>query len=92
MSFYFISRAPKGPLRGCSDKSLYAGFCVDLQNRERAHNEGKGAKYTRSRRPVEIVYSEEFPSRSAAMQREAQVKKWPKTKKEHLICPSATNI
>jgi putative endonuclease len=56
-----------------------------LQQREDTHNAGKGAKYTRSRRPIKIVYFEEFASRADAMRREAQVKKWKKEEKEQLI-------
>ena len=53
-----------------SDGSLYAGTCLDVVARERKHNDGKGAKYTRSRRPVKIIYSEAFDSLSAARKRE----------------------
>ncbi|KKW38332.1 hypothetical protein A2454_04390 [Candidatus Peribacteria bacterium RIFOXYC2_FULL_55_14] len=69
----------------CADNSLYCGSCKDLQSRENIHNTGKGAKYTRSRRPIRIVYSEEFPTLSEAMRREAQVKRWTKAQKEMLI-------
>jgi predicted GIY-YIG superfamily endonuclease len=55
-----------------------------LKNREKTHNEGKGAKYTRARGPVEIIYHEKFATRSAAMQREAAVKKLTKAEKEKL--------
>ena len=77
MSYFFY-------LARCSDDSLYAGYCKDLEEREEMHNIGKGAKYTRSRLPVSIIYSEEFDSKTEAMQREAQVKKWKKDKKENL--------
>lgn len=59
----------------CSDGSLYAGSCRDLQARLAVHNSGKGAKYTRSRLPVELVYSEEFTTKSEALKREAALKK-----------------
>ncbi len=72
-------------LARCRDRSLYAGTCVDLQAREAKHNDGTGAKYTRSRRPVKIVYQETFDSLSEARKREAEVKKWPKEKKESLL-------
>ncbi|MFH1546231.1 MAG: GIY-YIG nuclease family protein [Patescibacteria group bacterium] len=78
MPFYFY-------LARCSDNSLYSGSCVDLKNREKTHNDGKGAKYTRSRRPVRIVYSEKFATRSEAMKREAEVKKWTRAKKINLV-------
>ena len=85
MAFYFY-------LARCSDESLYAGICVDLENRERTHNEGKGAKYTRSRRPVKIIYSEKFPNRSAATKREIQVKKWTRSEKEILVYSSCFGL
>ena len=68
----------------CVDGSLYAGTCVDLAAREAKHNDGSGAKYTRSRRPVRIVYSEEFETISEARRREAEVKRWRKVEKEYL--------
>ena len=68
----------------CADGSLYSGSCIDLQAREDRHNEGKGAKYTRSRRPVRIVYREEFVTLTEARRREAQAKTWSKVKKERL--------
>ncbi|WHQ36962.1 GIY-YIG nuclease family protein [Spiroplasma sp. SV19] len=60
----------------CADKTLYAGYTVDLVRREQEHNLGNGAKYTAllKRRPVKIIYSEEYDTRSAAMQREATFK------------------
>jgi putative endonuclease len=72
-------------LARCTDDSLYSGYCKDLVDREKTHNEGKGAKYTRARRPVEIIYSEKFATRSEAMQREAAVKKLTKIEKEKLV-------
>ncbi len=58
----------------CSDNSLYCGWTIDLEKRIEAHNSGRGAKYTKSRRPVELVYSEECESKSAAMKREWFIK------------------
>lgn len=78
MSFYFY-------LARCSDGSLYSGSCLDLKAREAKHNEGKGAKYTRSRRPVEIIYHEEFATLKEARQREAAVKNLQKSQKENLV-------
>ena len=72
-------------LARCSDGSLYSGTCVDLAKRAAAHNAGTGAKYTRSRLPVEIVYSEECATLSDARKREAEVKKWTKAEKEELL-------
>jgi putative endonuclease len=73
-------------LARCSDGSLYAGYTNDIAGRELAHNEGKGARYTRPRRPVKIVYSEGFLNRSEAMRREAALKKLTKVEKEALLC------
>ena len=64
MSYYFY-------LARCSDGSLYSGSCIDLSAREATHNDGKGAKYTRSRRPVKIIYHEEFALLVEARRREA---------------------
>lgn len=72
-------------LARCADGSLYAGFCADLAARETAHNAGKGAKYTRSRLPVKIVYSEECATRSDALKREYAVKSLSKEEKERLV-------
>jgi putative endonuclease len=58
---------------------------VDISKRAKAHNEGKGAKYTKSRRPVKIVYSEEFNSKSEALKREAAIKKLSREEKLALI-------
>ena len=69
----------------CADGSLYSGSCIDIGARERKHNEGTGAKYTRSRRPVAMVYHEEFATLSEARRREAEVKTWTKTEKEKLV-------
>ena len=72
-------------LARCSDNSLYAGTCVNLREREEKHNTGKGAKYTRGRSPVRIVYHEKYATCSEALKREAEVKKWKKSEKEELI-------
>lgn len=71
-------------LARCSDGSLYAGYTNDVEGRERAHNVGEGARYTKSRRPVKIIYFEEFLNRSEAMKREAAFKKLQKSEKEGL--------
>lgn len=72
-------------LARCADDSLYAGTCLNVTEREAKHNDGTGAKYTRSRRPVKIVYSEEFDTLSDARKREAAVKKLSKERKEELV-------
>jgi putative endonuclease len=68
----------------CRDDSLYVGITTDLNRREEEHNEGRGARYTRSRRPVTLVWWEQFGTKSAALKREAEVKKWRKSRKEML--------
>jgi putative endonuclease len=69
----------------CSDGSFYAGSTTNLENRVKTHNQGKGATYTSKRRPVQLVYHEQFKSFDDAVQRERQVKKWSRAKKEALI-------
>lgn len=59
----------------CADGSLYAGWTNDLRRRLHAHNEGTGAKYTRARRPVRLVYAETFDTKEEAQKRECQIKK-----------------
>jgi putative endonuclease len=73
----------------CADGTLYTGWTVDVAARERAHNEAKGAKYTVGRRPVRVVYSEAHDTRSAAQQREAQLKRWTRRQKEALVAEGA---
>jgi len=72
-------------LARCKDNTLYAGYCANIKDRETKHNKGEGAKYTKSRRPIKIVYFEKFSTRSGAMKREAEIKSWSKIKKENLI-------
>ena len=70
----------------CADGSLYTGYTTDLERREKAHNAGTGAKYTRSRRPCKLVYYEEFPTKEEAMAREYAIKhRLTKAEKEELI-------
>lgn len=71
----------------CADNSLYTGIAKDMAQRLRQHNRGRGAKYTAARRPLVLVYSETRRSRSAALKREAAIKRWPKKKKEQLLTP-----
>ena len=68
----------------CADGSLYTGWTNDLKKRVASHQAGTGGKYTRSHRPVELVYAEAFGSRSEAMKREAAVKRLTKEEKEVL--------
>lgn len=72
-------------LARCRDNSLYAGTCVNLTEREAKHNAGEGAKYTRSRLPIRMIYHEEFATLSEARKREAEVKKFSKQKKERMV-------
>lgn len=65
----------------CSDGTLYCGWTNNIENRLKAHNDGKGAKYTKSRRPVELVYYEEFPTKEEAMSREYAIKHLNRTQK-----------
>lgn len=60
----------------CSDKSLYTGYTDNLEKRFTSHKEGKGAKYTKSHKPIKIVYSEIFEQKNDALKREAEIKKW----------------
>lgn len=69
----------------CADASLYAGTTTDLVRRLLEHNAGKGSAYTRGRRPVRLVYEERHPSRSAAQRREAELKRWPRERKQALM-------
>ena len=69
----------------CGDGSLYTGSTTDLNRRLAAHSSGRGAKYTRSRLPVELVYWEEVPDWSAALRREAAIKHLTRSEKLALI-------
>lgn len=69
----------------CGDGTLYTGATCDLPRRLAAHQSGKGAKYTRSRPPVTLVYREEAPDKSAALRREAAIKRLDRRKKLALI-------
>ena len=69
----------------CADGTLYTGIAPDVEKRLQKHNEGKGAKYTRGRTPVELVYREEHPSRAEASKREYQIKQLSRAEKLELI-------
>lgn len=69
----------------CADGSLYCGWTNHLEERVLAHNQGKGAKYTKSRRPVELVYWEIFATRQEAMKREVAIKKLTRAQKNQLV-------
>jgi predicted GIY-YIG superfamily endonuclease len=69
----------------CGDDTLYCGITPDLEKRLEQHRSGKGAKYTRGRGPLELVYSEALPSRSEALKREAAIKRLRREEKLQLI-------
>jgi putative endonuclease len=69
----------------CSDNSLYCGITNDIHKRVATHNKGKGAGYTKARRPVHLVYTESAHSRSEALIREYAIKQLSKIKKEEMV-------
>lgn len=69
----------------CADNSLYTGWTNNLEKRLTTHSNGKGAKYTRARLPVKLVYFEEFEDKISAQKREYQIKKLSREKKKNLI-------
>jgi putative endonuclease len=69
----------------CHDETLYCGYTNNLDKRVKTHNSGKGAKYTKTRLPVKLVYSESFESKSEAMKREYEIKQLSRTEKLKLI-------
>ena len=69
----------------CADGTLYTGIAPDVEKRLQKHNEGKGAKYTRGRGPVELVYREELVNRAEASKREYQIKQLSRPEKLALI-------
>jgi len=75
----------------CKDGSYYTGITKDIPRRIEKHNAGKGARYTRSHRPVKLIYFEEYEIESEVRKRELEVKSWRREKKERLIreCPSS---
>ncbi len=69
----------------CADGTLYTGWTNDLTKRVQAHNDGTGAKYTRSRRPVTLVYSKSFATKEEALGEEYRIKHLSRRQKEELI-------
>ena len=69
----------------CGDGSLYTGIATDVQARLAQHRSGKGAKYTRGRGPLELVYTEECPDKSAALKRELAIKNLTRQQKMELL-------
>ena len=76
----------------CNDQTLYTGWTTSLQHRLETHNSGSGAKYTRSRRPVTLVYYEELSGKSDALKREAAIKPLTKSQKEALIASERNQL
>jgi len=68
----------------CNDKSLYTGITTDVKRRLREHNAGKGSRALRGKLPAVLVYREKMKSRSSALKREAQIKKWTHAQKSAL--------
>ncbi len=73
----------------CADNTLYTGWTTNVDRRLQAHNAGRGAKYTRERGPVRLVYVEEMPNRRAAMKRELEIKRMRRVKKLALIAEAS---
>lgn len=69
----------------CSDKTLYTGWTNNLEKRMKDHNSGKGAKYTKGRGPITLVYHEEYPTKEEALKREVAIKKMTRKQKFDLI-------
>lgn len=69
----------------CKDNTIYSGYAVNPYKREEVHNSGKGAKYTRARLPVKLVYFEEFDDKKDALRREREFKKYTHIEKEVII-------
>ncbi|MDR5586211.1 GIY-YIG nuclease family protein [Clostridium aquiflavi] len=69
----------------CSDNTLYTGWTNDLEKRIKMHSSGKGAKYTRGRTPVKLLYYEIFEDKKEAMRREYKIKRLTRSQKQELI-------
>ncbi len=76
----------------CKDGTYYTGWTNNLEKRLKDHNDGKGAKYTKSRLPVSLVYYEEFQTKEEAMRREYAIKRMSRNEKCSLISSSGENI
>jgi putative endonuclease len=76
----------------CADGTLYTGYTVDIVSRAAVHNSGKGAKYTRARLPVTMVYAAVFSTKSEATKRGAAIKRLRRDKKRELICGESNLI
>lgn len=76
----------------CKDNSLYAGYTNNLDRRVKLHNEGKGAKYTRGRGPVKLVFSKAYDNKSEALKAEYEFKQWSRKKKEDFLVKESGGI
>lgn len=89
VNFYMETTSHYFYVLHCRDGSLYAGYTNDLARRVKQHNEGKGAKYTRGRGPVELVFSQAFDNQGDALRAEYQFKQLSRQKKLHFIKQTA---
>ena len=69
----------------CKDNTIYSGYTTNIEKRVETHNSGEGAKYTRARRPVKLAYFEEFETKTEALKREYEFKKYTHKEKEEII-------
>lgn len=69
----------------CADGSFYTGSSPDPDKRFQMHLRGQGGSYTRSHRPLKIIYTEKLPDKSSALKRESQIKSWPRQKKINIL-------
>ena len=76
----------------CADGTFYTGWALDPEKRVATHNKGRGAKYTRMRLPVKLVYTEEQPDVRSAMKRERSIKNLKRAGKEKLILGKSTQV
>lgn len=75
----------------CKDNTFYCGYTNNLEKRIKTHNEGKGSKYTRGRLPAKLIYVEEYESKSLALKREYEIKRFSKKEKKELIKQKSNN-
>ncbi len=69
----------------CADNSLYTGSTNDIDKRFLAHSNGKGGKYTRSHKPLKVIHTEEFATKSEALKREIEIKSWKRVRKIQIL-------
>lgn len=69
----------------CKDGSFYTGYSNDIEKRFSEHKKGKGGRYTRSHKPVRLIYSEQLATQSAALKRESEIKSWSREKKIEIL-------